>query len=237
MTRTTVVVDVVNETVRWPKRSGYSERQEDVLRRRLIHTAHHAGERGTSQAFEHLVWNDNTPCLVYANVRELDGDIALAELESPRPFDPAAAFGPVALRFFELMREIVVLSDTEPSSFPGPRIVFVNRAFERMTGYQASEILGRTPRMLQGEQTCPETRKMIGESLARWDSVSTEVRNYRKNGTPFDSEITIYPVTDETGWYTYWCSLQRDVTEERERTAQLRNARDQALAASRAKSE
>ncbi|MEO0815454.1 MAG: ATP-binding protein, partial [Myxococcota bacterium] len=59
----------------------------------------------------------------------------------------------------------------------------------------------------------------------------------RKNGTPFDSEITIYPVTDETGWYTYWCSLQRDVTEERERTAQLRNARDQALAASRAKSE
>ena len=109
--------------------------------------------------------------------------------------------------------DVVMISDAEPGQ--APRVVFVNAAFSRMTGYEASEIIGYTPRLLQGEGTDRETVARIRRDLRAGRTIQAELLNYRKDGTPFWVELNIQPITDDTGHQTHWISVQRDVTERR----------------------
>jgi PAS domain S-box-containing protein len=111
------------------------------------------------------------------------------------------------------LNDVVLISEAEPVVMPGPRIVYVNAAFERMTGYTAAEVLGLTPRILQGPRTDTAELRRIHEVLDAWRSVRDCLTNYRKNGVPFDVEFEIVPVSNEVGWYTHWVSVQRDVTD------------------------
>jgi diguanylate cyclase (GGDEF)-like protein/PAS domain S-box-containing protein len=97
-----------------------------------------------------------------------------------------------------------------------PRIVFVNRAFSRMTGYAAEEAVGASPRILQGAQTCQESRAKMREAIAHGRSVTVDVVNYRKDGSAYDAEIGLTPVVDDRGVVTHWISVQRDITERRQ---------------------
>lgn len=108
--------------------------------------------------------------------------------------------------------DVVLITEAEPKARPGPRIVFVNAAFERMTGYTAAEVLGETPRILQGPRTDARVLQALSGALARWEPMRVQVTNYRKNGVPFDVEFDVTPIPDERGWYTHWVSFQRDVT-------------------------
>ena len=71
--------------------------------------------------------------------------------------------------------DVIVITEAEPFELPGPRIVFVNDAYERTTGYTREEALGDTPRMLQGPKTDPDTIKRMGETLRQWKPVREEV--------------------------------------------------------------
>ncbi|MFC4453456.1 EAL and GGDEF domain-containing protein [Deinococcus sonorensis] len=123
----------------------------------------------------------------------------------------------------------VLITEAEPIDGTGPRILYANEAFTRTTGYTLEEILGRTPRLLQGPRSDRKALDRIRAALKAWQPVEVEVINYRKDGTPFWVELSIAPVADEHGWYTHWISIQRDVTErktsevhqERERNAVL----------------
>ena len=113
--------------------------------------------------------------------------------------------------------DVVLITEAEPIDAPeGPRVVYVNAAFTRMTGYLPDEILGKTPRILQGTETCPETRQFIREKLTAWEGFRAELLNYRKDGTPFWAEINVQPVADETDKFTHWISVQRDTTERKQ---------------------
>ncbi len=116
--------------------------------------------------------------------------------------------------------DVVVITEAEPIGPPGPRIVYVNSAFTRATGYSAEEALGQSPRILQGGGTDPDTRAVIRKSLKRWKPVRVEILNYRKDGTKFWVELNIVPLADENGWYTHWVSVQRDITERKRVEAQ-----------------
>jgi len=128
-------------------------------------------------------------------------------------------------------RDSIVITEAEPHDLPGPRILYCNAAFTRATGYGEAEVLGKTPRLLQGPKTCPEARARIREALAAWRPIEIEMVNYRKDGSEFLVELSIVPVADETGWFTHWVSVQRDVTERkaaeelaaRVRLAEVRN--------------
>ncbi|MES2887976.1 MAG: PAS domain-containing protein [Pseudomonadota bacterium] len=111
--------------------------------------------------------------------------------------------------------DAIVVSEAEPVADPGPRIVYVNPAFTRMTGYSAEEVLGRSPRLLQGEGTSWQTRHRLRQAFNRWEAVRAELLNYRKDGSTFWVELNIVPVADDQGWYRYWVAVQRDVTERR----------------------
>ena len=135
------------------------------------------------------------------------------------------------------VRDAVVISEAEPVSIPGPRMVWVNQAFTDMTGYSLEEAIGQTPRMLQGPDTDPETRARIRRRLDAWLPVREVIKNYTKDGAPFWVELDIKPIADSTGWYHYWVAVQRDVTAHVERETALNAARKAAEEANRLKSE
>jgi diguanylate cyclase (GGDEF)-like protein/PAS domain S-box-containing protein len=115
--------------------------------------------------------------------------------------------------------DAVLITVAEPIDSPGPTIVYVNPAFTRMTGYESADVVGKSPRLLQGPDSCTETRQRIRTALAAWQPVEAELLNYRKDGSTFWVELSIAPIADENGWFTHWVSIQRDVSERRTRDA------------------
>ena len=120
------------------------------------------------------------------------------------------------------LNDIVMITEAEPFDEPGPRIVFVNEAFTRRTGYSRAETLGRTPRFLQGERTDRIELARIDAALRRWEPVRTELINYAKDGTEFWIEMLITPVANAAGWYTHWVAIERDVSDRKRTDAHLR---------------
>lgn len=116
--------------------------------------------------------------------------------------------------------DAVMITEAEPTDMPGPRIIYVNDAFTRMTGYTAEEVIGKTPRMLQGPNTDRVKLDRVSQSLKKWQPCTTTVINYKKNGEEFWNSFSISPVADKTGWYTHWISIERDVTEVMRETVQ-----------------
>ncbi len=116
--------------------------------------------------------------------------------------------------------DAIVITEAEPVGEPGPRIIYVNRAFTSSTGYTADEVLGLTPRVLQGPGTSSEAKATIRRALKRWKPVRVELLNYRKDGSEFWVELNIVPVANEKGWYTHWVSVQRDITERKQAEAE-----------------
>ena len=95
---------------------------------------------------------------------------------------------------------------------PGPRIVYVNPAFTKMTGYTAAEAIGNTPRMLQGPKTDRATLERLRRCLEQGEVFEGEAINYRKEGAEYIQQWQISPVRDEQGVVTHFLGLQRDIT-------------------------
>ena len=120
--------------------------------------------------------------------------------------------------------DAILITEAEPTDEPGPRILYANEAYCRMSGYSMEEIIGQTPRILQGEGTSADARAQIRRALKRWKPIVIDVLNYKKDGTPFWVELSISPVANEKGWFTHWVSIQRDITERRETLERLRDS-------------
>ena len=94
-------------------------------------------------------------------------------------------------------------------------VVSANDAFLAITGYQASDILGRHCRFLEGPDTDPVMLQAISSALCQSRPFSGEVLNYRKDGTTFWNELTISPVFDAQGAVTHFVGVTHDITERR----------------------
>ena len=112
--------------------------------------------------------------------------------------------------------DAVLITDATPIDEPGPRIVYVNQAFTKMTGYEASEVVGQTPRLLQGVRTDRVQLARIRNALNRHESIEVEIVNYKKNGEEFWNNFALVPVMDKDKRLTHCVSIQRDVTSRRQ---------------------
>lgn len=119
----------------------------------------------------------------------------------------------------EHTNEAIIITDAH-LDLPGPQIVFVNPGFEAMTGYQSVEVLGQSPRILQGPKTDNGVMRHMRTCLHQQQPFFGEVVNYRKDGTEFVVEWSISPVQDAQGTISHYVSVQRDITA-RKRAEQL----------------
>ncbi|MBC8995151.1 MULTISPECIES: PAS domain-containing protein [unclassified Pseudomonas] len=103
-------------------------------------------------------------------------------------------------------------------------LIYVNPAFERMTGYTSEEILYQDCRFLQAGDRDQESLELIRETLRRNGSCREILRNYRKDGTPFWNELSVSTVKNADDGQTYFIGVQKDVTVQvkaQQRVAQL----------------
>jgi PAS domain S-box-containing protein len=100
-------------------------------------------------------------------------------------------------------------------------ISYANRQFLEMTGYTESEVLGRNCRFLQGEATESEPVDTMRAAIDADEPVSVELRNYRKDGTMFWSQVSIAPVRDDDGTVRNYVGFQQDITERKEHERRL----------------
>ncbi|MEM0913500.1 MAG: PAS domain S-box protein [Planctomycetota bacterium] len=114
----------------------------------------------------------------------------------------------------EQVSEFVVITDADVDA-PGPRILFANRAFYETTGFEEAEVIGRSPRILQGPKTDRAVLDRLRAALRRGEPFTAETTNYRKDGDEYMVAWHIAPVRGPEGEITNWVSIQRDVTEQR----------------------
>ncbi|WP_161884410.1 PAS domain S-box protein [Deinococcus alpinitundrae] len=114
----------------------------------------------------------------------------------------------------------IVMTDARQFDHP---IVYVNPAFEALSGYAADEILGRNCRFMQGQDHDQPGVQEIRQAMAQQQGLTVTLRNYRKDGTLFYNELTLSPVHDAAGTVTYYFGFQNDVTEREEARVQLRS--------------
>ncbi|MEQ1516702.1 MAG: PAS domain S-box protein [Usitatibacteraceae bacterium] len=118
------------------------------------------------------------------------------------------------------LNDIVIVTDARPDSEGGPRIVFVNDAFSRFTGYAREEVIGRSRALLGGSRTNQAEMQRVQSLLAEGKPASAEIIKYKKNAEPFWVELNIVPIYDTGGKLTNYASVERDVTE-RKRTEEV----------------
>ncbi|CAI8865237.1 PAS domain S-box-containing protein [Pseudomonas sp. IT-P253] len=103
-------------------------------------------------------------------------------------------------------------------------LIYVNPAFERLTGYTRDEILYQDCRFLQAGDRDQETLSLIREALSSGGTCREILRNYRKDGTPFWNELSLSTVKNPSDGQTYFVGVQKDVTAQvkaQQRVAQL----------------
>lgn len=113
----------------------------------------------------------------------------------------------------------VTISDAGQPDNP---LIYINDAFEKLTGYTKEETIGRNCRFLQGDESDTDAVAAMREAIDREESVSVELVNYRKNGETFWNEVDIAPVRSETSETTNFVGFQTDVTARKEAELELK---------------
>lgn len=117
----------------------------------------------------------------------------------------------------------------------GPEIIYVNEAFTRITGYEPEEVIGRSPKILQGPDTDKKVLAELGMTLKKGKPFSGELKNYTKDGIAYWLDINIVPVKNDKGEITHFAAIERDVTQRKAFEKELTITKEAAQVASRAK--
>jgi PAS domain S-box-containing protein len=120
-----------------------------------------------------------------------------------------------------------VLITSDDLDWPGPLIIFVNEAICRITGYTKQELIGQSPRILQGNDSDRTTLDWMKAQLSAGHSCRVELINYRRDGTPYHAELFITALYDSNGHRTNFVSIHHDVTERKRAEEELRRSHEQ----------
>ncbi|MCU4800171.1 PAS domain-containing protein [Halobacteria archaeon HArc-gm2] len=138
------------------------------------------------------------------------------------PEAPAVSFPLKERAMDEAPVGITITDATQPDN----PLIYVNEAFERVTGYPREEVLGRNCRLLQGPETREEPVRTLREAVDAGESVTVELRNYRRDGEEFWNEVTIAPIEGEDGEPVNFVGFQNDVTRRKAAEMALEDERE-----------
>ena len=107
----------------------------------------------------------------------------------------------------------ITLADPDMEDMP---LVYVNKAFEKMTGYTMEEVVGKNCRFMQGEdrEHALKERHMMQKAFKNNESLTLTFKNFRKNGEEFYNHLEMSPLFDSKGNLLYYLGVQLDVTQE-----------------------
>jgi PAS domain S-box-containing protein len=194
----------------------------------------------------------------YANVVDAQDEISIGEGENRRWFE--LRFSPLYDRRKRFVGRVVTLRDitdrkqteehlsqlsraveASPTSIvittPDGKIQYVNPKFTRVTGYTLEEALGQNPRILKTEYTGVDVHRQLWETINSGKEWHGEFCNRKKNGELYWEYASISPIIDAAGNITHYVAVKEDITERKEIEKALSLAHDQALEASRLKSQ
>jgi diguanylate cyclase (GGDEF)-like protein/PAS domain S-box-containing protein len=123
--------------------------------------------------------------------------------------------------YMEHLNDMVVVTTTNTIDAPGPEIVYVNQAFVTRTGYSREEVLGKSPRILQGPETQRSQLDALRAAMLAWQPITVEIINYTKTGEKFWVEISLTAIANASGWYTHWVAIERDITERKRAESEI----------------
>jgi PAS domain S-box-containing protein len=106
----------------------------------------------------------------------------------------------------------ITIADATQPDLP---LIYVNDHFLEQTGYMRDEVLGRNCRFLQGENTREESVTKMRNAIEAEQSVTVDVRNYRKDGSMFWNRVSLFPVEPSDRPVTHFLGFQQDVTDEK----------------------
>lgn len=111
--------------------------------------------------------------------------------------------------------DAIVITDADWQQQGGPKIVYVNDAYTALTGFRREEVIGQSPRMLQGPETDRETTQRISRALQQHQPIVAELLNYTKKKHKYWVEISLAPVFNDAGECVYYLAIEKDITERR----------------------
>ena len=115
----------------------------------------------------------------------------------------------LSLKILQLLSETSYDSILITDATQGAKIVYANKAFKKLTGYAPTEVIGKTPRILQGPGTDKKVIARLAKALKEGGKFEGQAINYRKDGTPFIMVWRVLPV--KAGKQTrFWVAIQRE---------------------------
>lgn len=131
------------------------------------------------------------------------------------PMKISAEIGPVILEAIEQASETFVITDTEGT------MIYVNPAFEEVTGYSRKEAIGQNPKMLKSGEHSPEFYGEMWSTLKAGRRWNGRITNRRKDGTHYTDEVRISPILGKNGKPRYFLVLRHDIAKEKQLEEQL----------------
>ena len=114
-------------------------------------------------------------------------------------------------------KDSVIITESGDADDAIPKIVFVNPAFTKMTGYTANEVVGKSALVFMNKFSVRKDIKKLAEALKKKEEFIFESLNTRKNKEQYWVSITMIPITDKDNQHSHWISIQRDISVEKER--------------------
>ena len=129
-----------------------------------------------------------------------------------RDIDKSAETASVASaeKIAKSMGDDVAVVLTNPN-LPDNPIIYLNRAFERITGYSREAAIGRNCRFLQGPDTDPDAVRQLREAISEKRDLTLDILNYRADDTPFWNRLVLSPLTDSDNNVPYFIGLQKHI--------------------------
>lgn len=140
----------------------------------------------------------------------------------------------IVQRALESVTTAIGIVDALNPSYP---LVYVNQAFETLTGYSQSEILGNDLSIIYKDDSEQDGIKDITDAVKKGTSCKSTIRNYKKNGDLYWNELVVSPISDENGNITHYVGIHNDITERIKLEQQLIDSKERAEAGDKAKSE